>query len=101
MPRLNMSDLWRRTLETLRQYARVDPSTNPMALRMLAADAQSLLDAGDPYVRIAELESELAALRRSNVMTEDMHDDRRGETSDAVAVAPKRKPGRPGKPRAA
>lgn len=52
--------LWERTLRALRGYSRTDPATNQIALRTLAADAQRLLAAGNPYTRIAALEAEIA-----------------------------------------
>mgnify|MGYP001570459117 FL=1 len=52
--------LWERTLTAVRGYSRTDPGANPTALRTLAADAQRLLAAGNPYARIAELEAQVA-----------------------------------------
>lgn len=66
MPDTQIRDLgilWERTLNALRGYSRTDPAANLTALRTLAADAQRLLVAGNPYTRIAELEAEIARLQ--------------------------------------
>lgn len=75
----DMGIVFERTLRALQGYGRTNPASNPTALRTLAADAQRLLAAGNPYARIAELEAKIGELEAELATVREGMDDKAGQ----------------------